>query len=96
MSKIKDLKYYQKKANEYNKLETDLERLNYLKENQEDFLVLLDNDGTFVVFKNIKELTEEQEQNIKEINLNNFDEYNGSNEWNLILFKFAGIEAEFV
>jgi len=89
----KNLDYYKSKAKEWNSIEDDFQRLVYLKENQQDFLVLLDNDWTFVVFKNVKENLKEQ---VRNIDLMDFDEYHYSSEWNLILFKFAWIEAEFV
>ena len=88
----KDLKYYKEKVKEYNKIKKDLERLQFLKDNREDFKVVLDNDISMVYLKNddMQDYFAE-----KDIDIKPFDNFHYRSEWNLILFSFAWIEAEF-
>lgn len=81
-------------AKEYNKLKTDLDRLQFIKEQGDNLKVILDNDCTSVEFHVIAVEDEVQEEAIGNINLNSFDEYHGWGEGNVELFKFAGIFAE--
>lgn len=81
---------------EFNAIKTDLGRLKYIKDHSTELKVVLDNDLSMVNFNLISVDDDVQEEAISELDsqLNNFDEYHGWGEGNVLLFKFAGIDAE--
>jgi hypothetical protein len=81
-------------AKEYNALKTDEQRLVFLKEQNGNMIVVLDNDVSQVQFKLIGQVEDEVEEIINKIDLNDFDEYHGDSGGVVKLFKFAGIDAE--
>lgn len=74
-------------------LKTDLELLEFAKENKGFIKVILDNDSSDLAF-NTDGLDEEIEEIILDIELPYFDNYHGWGEGNILLFRFAGIDAE--
>lgn len=88
---------YLKIAKVYNKIEDDKGRLAFLKEHRGIMKVVLDNDHTSVEFVKQKDMSDEDFEMILEndIYLNSFDNYHYWSQGNLILFDFAGIDAEF-
>lgn len=89
---IKTVKEAKEIANKYNSLNTDLERLAFLKEQKGTLFAYLDNDCTMVRFEEIED--EEIYEIIDDIKLNNFDEWHGWEDGVIELFEFAGIRAE--
>ena len=81
-------------AKKYNKIKTDYERLEFIKQNQGKLIVVLDNDCTMVDFDFDKSIDEDLQDDIVSIDLNNFDDYHGWTDAVVELFKFAGIKAE--
>ena len=78
-------------ANKYNKLETDLERLHFLKKHNGVLKVVLDNDLSMVVFDDNKLNGYEIPEDVE---FATFDEYHGWGDGVQLLFEFAGITAE--
>jgi len=68
----KDIKYFTKKIKEFNKIKTDIDRLQFLKDNSEDFKVVLDNDCSMVYLED----NDMQEYFAgKDIEINTFDNF---------------------
>jgi hypothetical protein len=83
------------KANEYNDLVDDRERLLFLQKNNE-FCVELDNDCTMVCFNRTEDMGgDDWDTFIHEYYLNSFDDYHGTSDGNLLLFELLGIDADF-
>lgn len=74
-------------------LKTDLDLLQFAKENYDFICVTLDNDSSWLDFKT-DGLDEEVEEIICDIELPQFDNYHGWGEGNILLFRFAGIDSE--
>ena len=82
-------------ANKYNKINSDKKRLQFLKDNNKDLIVILDNDATMVSFIFTETIDEDlKDLIIEKVDLNSFDEYHGWGAGNIELFQFAGITAE--
>lgn len=98
MTQTLTVKDYEAIAKEFNALETDKERLQFLKDNSEIMQVRLDNDVTFVdfVLSDTAEYSEEEEDAILSMELAWFDYYHGGSEGVFELFDFIGIKAESV
>jgi len=79
-------------AKTYNSLNTDLQRLVYLKDQKGNLKVVLDNDCTMVEFDEIR--GREILEYVSEIELKQFDNYHGWTDAIVQLFEFAGITAE--
>lgn len=88
----KFIEKYKVIAEEVNKLDSDIKRLQYLKDNSDKLMVELDNDCTSICFidRDIWELLEEKYN----ITLEWFDYYHGRTDWIIELFEFAWIKAE--
>ena len=83
---------YKKIAEEVNKLGSDKERYQYLKNNSDKLEVELDNDVSSICFidRDIQEILEEKYN----LSLEWFDNYHGREDWNIELFEFAWIKAK--
>lgn len=76
-----------------NELKTDLELLQFAKENKGLIKVILDNDASDLAF-NTDGLDDETEEIIEDIKLPYFADYHGWQDSIVELFQFAGIDAE--
>jgi len=90
---IKTIKDAKKNAKIYNAIETNKERLEFLKANNEIFKIVLDNDCTMVSFI-IDDNDDDSYEALGNIELNSFDNYYGCNNELIELFEFIGITAE--
>lgn len=91
---IESIKQAKDLAKKWNALESDWERLKFLKAQKGNMKVVLDNDLSMVEFITHGANEDEVEDIIANIDLNTFDDYHGWNDSVVMLFKFAGIEAE--
>ena len=76
-----------------NELKTDLQLLQFAKDNRGFIKVLLDNDASDLIF-NTEGLDDDTEQIIENIKLPYFKDYHGWQDSIVELFHFAGIDAE--
>lgn len=81
-------------AKEYNKIKTDRERLEFLKQNNGKLKVVLDNDCSHVEFDLDTTIDEDLQDDIISIPLNRFYDHHGWTNAVVELFEFAGIKAE--
>ncbi len=82
-------------AKQFNALENDWNRLQFLKDHPEEMKAVLDNDVTMVELIQPNGINDDEWEFIVEnIELNNFDDYHYWSDGCILLFKFAGITAE--
>lgn len=79
-------------AKDWNDLNTDKERWEYLLQHPGEFCVFLDNDMTFVEFN--RQLTPNDYDD--EIELNSFDNYIGNSHGVFVLLTVLGISCDYV
>jgi hypothetical protein len=94
---LTEIKQVKEMAKHWNALKSDIERLTFLKLNKGNMMVILDNDQTQVAFN--KDGFEDEVHELIypiESELNPFDDYHGYSDGVVLLFKFAGIDAETV
>lgn len=75
-------------------LRTDLQLLEFAKENRGLVKVVLDNDASWLEFNYNDEMTDEVEEIISDIELPQFSSYHYWSSGVILLFTFAGIDAE--
>jgi hypothetical protein len=93
---MKTIKEYKQLAKEFNACPGDYERLAFLKAHRDKFIVMLDNDSSHVDFKIPEDMDEDEVEIIGNIRLDSFDNYHYWSDGVLILFAFAGIDADCV
>lgn len=75
-------------------LKTDLDLLKFAKENRGLIKVVLDNDSSWLEFTFNDEMSDKVEEIISDIELPQFRDYHYWSDGVILLFDFAGIEAE--
>lgn len=90
---LKTIKDAKEIAKNYNAIETNIERLAFLKVNNEILKIVLDNDCTMVSFI-IDDNDDDLYEALGDIRLNAFDNYYGCNNELIELFRYIGITAE--
>ena len=93
LTKLKEAKIL---AEKYNRIKTDLDRIKFIKGNNDALGVALDNDHTHAVFLLDGNLQDEEKDLFYDIELNSFDHFCGSDDLTFLLWKSLGIEAECV
>ncbi len=83
---------------EWSKLKSDKQRLDYLCDNAGNLKVMLDNDQSFVGFISSNQLQDAYGQELEDLvaGMNEFDQYFGDNEGVELLFKKLSVVAESV
>lgn len=90
----KNFNYYKGLAEKWNKLSEDKDRLIFCKHHRADVKVVLDNDCSMMEFQGFEHLSESEQDAIVALDLEQFEHYHYWSEGCLILFEFAGIDAE--
>lgn len=90
-------KHLEKMIADFNDQKTDTDKFKYLIENKGIFKLMLDNDGTFIVFTDgtEKHFTEEEIDTLTD-SIDGFDNYIGWANGTFSLLEAIGIEAESV
>jgi hypothetical protein len=80
-------------AIEYNKLQTDDKRLDFIIDHKDDMMLQLDNDQTFPIFICEDMVVGEELEDVN-AGMNCFDQYFGANEGIVMILARLGIRAE--